>query len=127
MEYRCRTLKPSESSWRSVEGSSPEDAAQNFHLDAPYIPVCCYRNGLPEGGVEKIYFSVVEVEGSEPVFVRTYSRGITRRGGLKLPPRREDTLEGIAEILGWKRDPPELLAPWDLEESWDDAATRRRF
>lgn len=127
MEYRCRALKPSGSSWRSVKGSSPDDAAQNFHWDVPHIPACCYRNERPKGGVEEIYFSVVEVEGYGPVFVRTYYRGLTRRGGLRLPPRREDTLEGIAEILGWKRDPVELLAPWDLEESWDDAVTRRRF
>lgn len=124
MEYRCRTIKPAVSSWRLVKGSSPEDAAQTFHLNVPHIPACCYRNELDGGGVEKIYFSVVEIDGAPPVFVRTYHRGITRRGGIKLSPRREDTLEGIAEILGWKRDPVELLAPWDLEESWDDARRR---
>lgn len=124
--YRCRTVRPTESPWhRNIEGSSAEDAAQSFHLLVPHIPACRYWNELEGGGGEQIYFSVVEVEGERSTIVRTYSRGITRRGGVKRPPRKEDTLEGIAEILGWEQDPAGLLEPWDLEESWDDAMARR--
>jgi hypothetical protein len=126
--FHLRTTKPSESRWFEVEGESLVDAVTTFHLKkTPYlIPAYIYRHEYEPGSKEIIYFSRVEIqETNETVIARTYHRGITRRGGIKPPPSKEDTIEGIAELLGWKRPAHELLETWEGEESWEDAEKNR--
>jgi hypothetical protein len=137
MKYRVRTVKPAESDWVETEGASPEDAAQTYHHDhvglGSYdIPRCIYRNEFEPDRFESVFFSKIEIEDHGMLFVRTYERGgwrIYRRGGVK-PPRYENnlrigSLEWIAWAIGWDRPVTELLEPRDLEETWEQADTRR--
>jgi hypothetical protein len=97
-----------------VSADSPEQAANDWFFTA-------YRDGVSfihetTSGREDIYFGRVEVEGHGSWVVRTFWKGIYRRGGV----RSHKTIADIAKALDWTGDPAELLeAGWDLEEDWD--------
>jgi hypothetical protein len=130
-KYHCRIVLPEPSEWYEVEGSSPGDAIQNFHLER--VPRFYENKKGQPGGVryirrtedkrEDIYFARIEVEIEEynDVFTsKIYSSGIWRKG-VKFWP--DPTIEKIAKAIGWKRDPKELLEDWG-EESIEDAIRR---
>lgn len=112
--YRCRVLKPRASNWITVEHRSADAAAlellyQDTHLGISY-------KYDPERPGSVVVFALIEVEEHGELIARVYKSSIVRRGGVK-PPGQEMTIQRVAAILGWSKDPGELLAPgWDLEE-----------
>jgi hypothetical protein len=104
-------------------GASWQEAANTFHeLEG----VRGFRFTIPQGSGghrETVVFALVEVDGYGQGISRVYLQGITRKGGIQAvsPP----TLQEVAERLGWKRSPDELLTPWAGEESWEEARKRR--
>lgn len=92
-EYRCRTLKPEESGWKTVSAESVEDAANDYHFDS----------GIG-ARLKSARFSIVEVEGHDRYIARSFHYGIGRIGGIK-PPRMQapsyycDTFEQVAQLL----------------------------
>lgn len=135
--FRMRVVKPSESSWHDVQGEDLNDAISTWHRNnvglpwgADLISSLRYANAPPSGGHEWIHFSLVEVDGSDALVVaRTFRRGIYRSGGVRPPwPQWEagvtvpaGSIEWIALKLGWTQPVADLLAPWEGEETWDDA------
>jgi len=111
MSFNCRAVKPEETLWQSVDGTSPEAAAGEYqeHYDPPFVGW-----KLEDGG--RIRFTVVEVEGHGEFVTRQFRNGIYRRGGVKRGPA--PTLEEVARKLGWTHAPAELIeAGWKGEET----------
>lgn len=124
MLYRCRILRPSCSSWHDVEAPTWQEAANTFHeRELDTVGGLRFRHELDAARSEIIVFAVVEVEGHGQIFSRVYLQGIWRKGGVK--PLAPVTLESIAEELHFQRPAEELLTPWQGEESWEEASTRR--
>jgi hypothetical protein len=122
MICKCRFVKPNTSIWYNVEANSFEEAAQEFH--GQFVPStgdnnysAVYRDRKPEGGLEHVYFSLVEIEGYGETVVRTYYSGISRLGAKSVDP----TIESIAKAIDWEKNPKELLEYWTGEESSDRA------
>jgi hypothetical protein len=123
--FRCRTTAPKHSPWGEVEAETPEDAVQEFHLQQMdrFTGFGGIRHRVEERGcVYFVNFARVEVEGHEAVVTRIFEHGIWRRGGVK---PRNPTLKEIAEKLGWKHDPKDLLGPWEGEETMEEARARQ--
>lgn len=107
MEYRCRHVRPEATKFAVVDGDTPEDAAQNFHM----ATMCGAR--LSDGTGAR--FSVIEVDGVE-IISRVFYHGIGRVGGVK-PKKRAidaDTLDEVAALLGVPVE--ELTGEWVGEE-----------
>lgn len=121
MTYRCRTVAPRQTSWCDVEASSPEDAAQTHHDRRLRSDSIVYVPDEKEAG-NRVYFALVEVEGHGEMVSRIFTSEILRRGGVKskCQPVTLSPLTGVAQALGWGRDPQELVASgWDGEtEDW---------
>jgi hypothetical protein len=117
MKYKCRTTKPRESRWFEIEAESPEAAANDFHSDYLH-EVESLRLRMEKGsGHYFINFALVEVEGHGEMVSRVYHYGIWRRGAKRPEPPLKKRLTEIAQKLGWKRDPKELIVEgWDGEE-----------
>jgi len=118
MIYSCRLVKPTVGSWIGIEANSPGEAANEFHC-THMAGTISYR---PENGSEGVSFALVEVEDHGDFVSRMYYLGIGRAGGVRRP---QPTLKQIAEMLGWERDPEELLEPgWLYEETMEEAQAR---
>jgi hypothetical protein len=118
--FNCKTGEPE---WIPIEADSPEAAAQEYHsraLVSPYFPPRAgykgyrYRVEEEDGRVHFIHFALVEVEGNEPLVSRIFAHGIWRKGGVK---SRNPTLQEIADKLGWRHPPEELIGTWEGEEA----------
>lgn len=131
MKYFCRIVLPVPSEWYEINGTSPGDAVQNFHLTM-VPPFYDHKNNV--GGIryikrtidtrQDIYFATVEVEIEEFNFTfasKIYNSGIYRKGGI-LPV--SPTLEEVAKAIEWAHEPNELLNDWG-EESWEEAYKRK--
>lgn len=123
-KYRCRTLQPSYSSWYEVEAPTWQEAANTFH-ERELDTVRGFRFSFPkgEGRSETVVFALVEVDGVGQGISRVYLQGIRRKGGVR--PLSFPTLREVAERLGWKGSPDDLLTPWPGEESWEEASDRK--
>ena len=125
MEYKCRVTKPNMGEWVVVKANTPEEAANEFHYSNSRYEAITYLPPLNEGG-ETIYFATIEIDGHGEFVARSFYSGIGRRGGVTRP---RITLRKIAEILGWEKDPQELIEPgWEYEETIEEAwaASRQR-
>lgn len=121
-DYKCRFIKPNYSDWHSVMADSFEEAAQDFH--GRYVPVSKdnYKSAVYVDRMldktEFIYFALIEIEGHGELVVRTYYSEISRKGRK---PNYEPTILDIAKVIGWERDPNELLEYWRGEDSPEKA------
>ena len=125
--YRCRSVLPKESNWHTVEGTSPEDAAQNLHLDSKYHELA--ESGLrirtDDGRSFIVSFMRVEVEGEAGTFVsKAFQHGLWRSGGVR-PRGPVRTIADVAKEIAWEGRPEELLETWAGEETLDGAAARQ--
>ncbi len=110
-EYRCRTVKPITTDWRTIQANSPEEAANEYHVKESPSGGRTLSTRI-EGTGEFVHFSRVEVEGYFEVVARYFFKGIIRRGVRSYP-----TLEVIASKLGYEHDPKTLIASgWEGEE-----------
>lgn len=123
MIFKCRFNVPFIGQWKEVEAESPEAAANSFHygldLDGIRLPLRDAGGEWRPG--DSVSLAVVEVEGHEPVISRVFKAGIVRRGGVKPKgPSFDQRLAEVAALLGWTKDPRELIAPgWEGEnEKW---------
>lgn len=103
------------------------DTAWSFANDLGLM-VHTYGPMVDQEGLHcSLKFGVVEVEGEGPLIVRAYVYGITRRGGVRPDARTmRKKLEAIAKAVGWTRDLELLIAPWDNEETYEQACERER-
>jgi hypothetical protein len=100
------------------------EAANTFHeQELEVVRGFRFRNPLGDGRFETVVFALVEVDGHGQGISRVYLQGIRRKGGVQ--PLSFPTLQEVAERLGWRGSPDELLTPWPGEESWDEASARR--
>lgn len=124
MKYVCNLTKPSMLNPVEIDADSPEEAAQNYFFSRDSSGIA-YRRDDPDNGKSHPtpWFGRVAVAGHGEFIVRTFRHGLTRRGGVKRD--NSITLLQIAEAIGWKGDPEELLTEgWDLEETWEQASKR---
>lgn len=122
--YRCRTLVPEVSEWKSVLANSPPEAAGDFFYDNA-DSLKKIGHVIEKGGDrrEVVHFALVEVEGDKTYVARIFSSGIWRRGGVRMP---RPTLKEIAEKLKWGGPAEELIEPgWAFEETYEDATARK--
>jgi hypothetical protein len=116
--FKCRSLKPQESPITEIEAETIEGAAEEFHFNYnsnifPRYPSYSISNTFDSSAVN---FMLVEVDGEEFVS-RFYSNKIWRKGGVKDPKSFEQKLKEIADGLGWKKDPNDLVSEdWPGEE-----------
>ena len=130
--FRCRFAKPVPADprrfpERTLERETPEQAAQDYHFDGDDFGYR-FRWEDESGRTCFVRFALVEVEhpdGKKVEFVsKTIHHGIWRAGGVSAP-GTIDTIEGIAEALGWAHDPKKLLDSWEDEESLEEAQARK--
>jgi hypothetical protein len=118
--FKCRIIKPSSTPWVEVQADTIEDAASKFYSRIP-THQSSVRWRLEDGSYA--HFVLYEVENGESLdqFIgRWFTKGITRKGGFKSGPQ---TLKQLAEILGWTKDPNDLLTKWEGEEDeWYDSS-----
>jgi hypothetical protein len=117
--FKCRIIKPSTTPWVEVQAETIEEAASQFYSKLD-IPRSAIQWRIEDGSYA--HFVLYEVENAESLdqFIgRWFTKGITRKGGFKSDPQ---TLRQIAELLGWTKDPNELLTKWEGEEDeWCDS------
>lgn len=128
MKYRCRMTMPKpvgEGNWIEIEADSPERAVQEYH-----VRLCDFDAGkhwwvsTGEDIGYRMFFARIEIEGWGDTISRVYHYGLWRKGGVG--PRVKPTLQAVADAVGWKGDPEELVEEgWNLEESMEEAEARR--
>src|SRR6478609_11031311 len=104
MKFKVRSVKPSISRWFEIEAENYIDAAQEVHQ--AYVPNIASNNSVQnthinsvvynKDGGERVYFSLIEVEGYGEFVSRIYYKGIRRKGKMSV---KENTLENIAKVL----------------------------
>jgi len=120
--FKCRSIKPSASPWVEVQAETIEEAASKFYSKLP-LPRSALSWRLEDGSYAHFILYEVENASSLDQFIgRWFTKGITRRGNFKSGPQ---TLKQIAELLGWMKDPNDLLTKWeDEEEEWYDSSDK---
>lgn len=111
-KYKCRREG---FEWFEISAGTPAEAAQDYFYDNDESGIVFWHN-IPQGR-EQIRFAVIEVENYGKFVCRVYRSGIWRTI-MKQKPER---LREIADKLGWKRDPHELIeSGWDHESiNWN--------
>lgn len=92
MLYKCEHIYPEPSNSENINASSPEEAAQIFHLQFPYGVRVCDGSG--------VRFSIIQVN-NQKFISRIFMLGIGRTKGICVPSSFPyvDTISEAAEIL----------------------------
>ena len=128
MKYVCHLTKPALLNHVEVEADSPEEAAQEYFFSRDASSGIAYRREDLDNGrtYPTVWFGRVAVAEHGEFIVRTFRHGLTRRGGVKRG--NSITLTCIAQAIGWKGYPEELIGEgWDLEETWEQASKRETW
>lgn len=118
-EFRCRAVRPKESSWTVIKAATPAEAAQTFHdVHEWTIDQAVFREEI-NGKRFQVKFVAVEVDDHGVFYSRMFHHGLWRRGGVRVGGQksRMERLKELAAQLDWKREPSDLLAPgWEGED-----------
>jgi hypothetical protein len=90
--YKCKHIHPEPSNSENINASSPEEAAQIFHMQFPY--------GVRVRDGSGVRFSIIQVN-NQKFISRIFILGIGRKGGIRVPPKFPyvDTINEAAKIL----------------------------
>lgn len=119
MKFRLRSLVPRKSDEHEVEAENAVEAVQSYHDQVLGREGSLrYFQSADNHVLFDVDFALIEVVGEpEPYISRIFHSGLYRRGGVRRHVSPELRLREIAQKLGWKKDPAELLASgWDGEE-----------
>lgn len=120
MIYRCRSVKPHESTWRDVESDTPESAANEYHCQFGQSDDYIVTDDRIENDCQRIGFMLVEVENYGEWVSRMFYKGIYRKGGIKRLGQKTfyQRLVEAAKTIGWEKDPMRLVVEgWEEEQS----------